>query len=69
MADNTRPPLSEAAASLDDDDKLNLSDAAAYLGVHRSTLTRWRARGVVPVIATPGGLPRFRRSDLDRLDT
>ena len=46
-------------------DWLNLSDAAAILGVHPSTLRAWSDRGDVPAHRTPGKHRRFRRTDIE----
>ena len=46
-------------------DWLNLSDAAAILGVHPSTLRAWSDRGDVPAHRTPGKHRRFRRADIE----
>ena len=45
-------------------DWLDLSEAAAYLGVHFTTLRRWADAGQVPCIRTPGGRRRFSRQEL-----
>jgi excisionase family DNA binding protein len=47
------------------DDWLNLSDAAALLGVHPSTLRAWSDRGDIPTHRTPGKHRRFRRADIE----
>ena len=47
------------------DDWLNLSDAAALLGVHPSTLRAWSDRGDIPAHRTPGKHRRFRRVDIE----
>jgi len=47
------------------DDWLNLSDAAALLGVHPSTLRAWSDRGDIPTHRTPGKHRRFRRADVE----
>jgi excisionase family DNA binding protein len=47
------------------DDWLNLSDAAALLGVHPSTLRAWSDRGDIPAHRTPGKHRRFRRADVE----
>jgi excisionase family DNA binding protein len=47
------------------DDWLNLSDAAALLGVHPSTLRAWSDRGDIPTHRTPGQHRRFRRADIE----
>jgi excisionase family DNA binding protein len=47
------------------DDWLNLSDAAAMLGVHPSTLRAWSDRGDIPAHRTPGKHRRFRRGDIE----
>jgi excisionase family DNA binding protein len=44
---------------------LNLSDAAALLGVHPSTLRSWSDRGDIPAHRTPGKHRRFRRIDIE----
>jgi len=46
-------------------DWLNLSDAAAVLGVHPSTLRAWADRGDIPAHRTPGKHRRFRRADIE----
>lgn len=46
------------------DDWLNLSDAAALLGVHPSTLRSWSDRGDIPTHRTSGKHRRFRRADI-----
>src|SRR5947209_3353606 len=47
------------------DEWLNLSDAAALLGVHPSTLRAWSDRGDIPTHRTPGNHRRFRRVDVE----
>jgi excisionase family DNA binding protein len=48
-----------------EDDWLNLSAAAALLGVHPSTLRAWADRGDIPAHRTPGKHRRFRRADIE----
>jgi excisionase family DNA binding protein len=48
-----------------DNDWLSLSDAAALLGVHPSTLRAWADRGDIPAHRTPGKHRRFRRADVE----
>ncbi len=48
-----------------EDEWLNLSDAAALLGVHPSTLRAWSDRGDIPAHRTPGKHRRFRRADIE----
>jgi excisionase family DNA binding protein len=43
---------------------MDLSEAAAFLGVHFTTLRRWVDAGRVPCIRTPGGRRRFDRAEL-----
>jgi excisionase family DNA binding protein len=43
---------------------LTLSEAAAFLDVHPTTLRRWADNGEVPVLLTPGGHRRFAASEL-----
>jgi excisionase family DNA binding protein len=43
---------------------MDLSEAAAFLGVHFTTLRRWVDAGKVPCIRTPGGRRRFNRTEL-----
>jgi excisionase family DNA binding protein len=45
---------------------LSLSEAAAQLGVHRTTLRRWANHGDVPSMRTPGGHRRFAASVIER---
>ncbi len=45
---------------------LSLSDAAALLGIHSTTLRRWADNGQIPFMLTPGGHRRFAMSDLNR---
>ena len=47
------------------DEWLGLSDAAALLGVHPSTLRLWADRGDLPAHRTPGNHRRFRRADIE----
>lgn len=46
---------------------MNISQAAAYLGIAKSTLYTWRTRrpGFGPRAVKAGGALRYRRSDLD----
>ncbi len=46
---------------------MNIAQAAAYLGVAKSTLYTWRTRrpGFGPRAVKAGGALRYRRSDLD----
>lgn len=47
---------------------LNMTSAAAYLGVSRSTLYRLITRGeIIPVIIPSTSLQRIRVSDLEKL--
>ncbi|MDP2776577.1 MAG: helix-turn-helix domain-containing protein [Anaerolineales bacterium] len=46
------------------DEWLSLSDAAAVLGVHPSTVRRWSDKGVLPVHKTQGGHRRYKRSEI-----
>ncbi len=48
---------------------LGLGAAAAWMGVHRSTLRRWADRGEIPVMRTPGGHRRFSLADVRRYST
>jgi len=43
---------------------LSLSAAAAYLGIHFTTLRRWCAAGKITCVLTPGGQRRFSIDDL-----
>lgn len=52
-------------ARADTPEWLNLSDAAALLGVHPSTLRAWSDRGDIPAHRTPGKHRRFRRADIE----
>lgn len=44
---------------------LDLSEAAAYLGVHFTTLRRWADAGQIPYLRTPGGRRRFAMKELE----
>ncbi len=44
---------------------MDLSQAAAYLGVHFTTLRRWADAGQIPYIRTPGRRRRFSRRILE----
>ena len=43
---------------------LTLSQAAAQLGVHSTTLRRWADNGDIPFMLTPGGHRRFSSADI-----
>jgi excisionase family DNA binding protein len=42
-------------------------EAAALLGVHRDTVTRWSDEGRLPCWKTPAGQRRYRLSDVHAL--
>jgi len=44
---------------------LNVSEAAAYLGVSAASLRKWSDQGLVPVYRTPGGQRRYSLGDLE----
>lgn len=46
-----------------------VTKSANYIGIHRTTLDRWRKDGVAPEPDgyTPTGGPRWKRSTLDRM--
>lgn len=44
---------------------LSPNEAAALIGCHVDTLKRWVKDGKVPVMRTPGGWLRFKRSDIE----
>lgn len=46
---------------------LTLSEAAARLNVHSTTLRRWADEGQIPFMLTPGGHRRFAESDVDHI--
>jgi excisionase family DNA binding protein len=46
------------------DEWLSLSDAAAILGVHPSTVRLWSDKGLMPVHKTQGGHRRYRREEI-----
>src|SRR3954451_18491337 len=45
---------------------LNVSEAAAHLGVSAASLRKWSDRGLVCVYRTPGGQRRYSQDDLAR---
>jgi excisionase family DNA binding protein len=44
---------------------LNVSEAAAYLGVSAASLRKWSDQGLVPVYRTPGRQRRYLSDDLE----
>ena len=44
---------------------LNISGAAAFLGVSKTTLRRWDHLGILSAYRTPGGHRRYKLCDLD----
>jgi len=44
---------------------LKTKDAAELMGVHPSTLQKWRARGCGPAFVRLGGMVRYLQEDLD----
>jgi excisionase family DNA binding protein len=44
---------------------LNVSEAAAHLGVSAASLRKWSDQGLVPVYRTPGGQRRYSMGDLE----
>lgn len=59
LTERGRPALSPAT--------MNIAQAAAYIGIAKSTLYTWRTRrpGFGPRAVKAGGALRYRRSDLD----
>lgn len=43
--------------------------AARVLGIHHDTLRRWRKKGAVGFVLTPGGRVRYLIDDVVRLQT
>ncbi|GIF08716.1 hypothetical protein Asi03nite_62540 [Actinoplanes siamensis] len=52
---------------LNEDPLLTPGEVAQIVRVSRKTVTRWANAGRIPVVRTPGGHARFRRSDVDAL--
>lgn len=48
-------------------DLITSGDAARILGASTKTVRRWAESGHLPVVRTPGGHRRFRRSDVEAL--
>lgn len=46
---------------------LDFKGVADYAGVNVKTVRRWVRAGKLTVYATPGGRPRFKRDDVDRM--
>lgn len=46
---------------------LTPGEVAKIFRVSPKTVARWAAVGMLPVVRTPGGHGRFRRSDVDEL--
>lgn len=51
--------------TVDQEEWLPLSAAAARLNVHPTTLRRWADQGDIPVMLTPGGHRRFAAGELE----
>jgi excisionase family DNA binding protein len=47
------------------DEWLSLSDVAAVLGVHPSTVRNWSDQGLLPVYRTGGGHRRYKRAEVE----
>jgi len=47
---------------------ITAAGAAAILGVHKSTVTRWIAAGKLPAQRSPGGHYRIRPSDVAKME-
>jgi excisionase family DNA binding protein len=47
---------------------LTAREVADRYGYHPETILRWRRRGELPAIRTPGGAIRFREDDLERCE-
>lgn len=58
--EQTQNPNSRSRSSF-----LNTPEAAAYLGLQRTTLEAWRCRGGGPKFVKLGRSVRYRSSDLD----
>lgn len=48
---------------------LSEPQAARVLGIHHDTLRRWRKKGAVGFVLTPGGRVRYLVDDVVRLQT
>jgi excisionase family DNA binding protein len=61
--------MDDMSMSIDKDDGrwMTLSEAAALLDVHPTTLRRWANNGDIPVMVTPGGHRRFTAADQARV--
>lgn len=46
---------------------VKVSEAAARLGVSRSTITRWAADGLIPCVQFPNGSYRIPVAEIDRI--
>lgn len=57
------PSVSEGPANVAQ--RLNNSEAAAYLGLKAATLEKWRVVGSGPPFVKIGRLVRYRKEDLD----
>lgn len=53
-----------AVAAIGRDRGLSCLEAAALLGVHRDTISRWSDAGKIRSWRTPGGHRRFNQADL-----
>ena len=46
---------------------LRISEAAARLGVHPTTLRTWADKGMVAMVKLPSGYRRFRVEEIERM--
>ncbi len=46
---------------------LTAGEVCRHFRINPSTLWRWRRAGKVVALLTPGGMPRFRESDVDKV--
>ncbi len=46
---------------------MNVTEAAEYLGVSRSTVYRWSKKGLIPIYIVAGSKPRVKFADVKKL--
>ncbi|HEY8589543.1 MAG TPA: helix-turn-helix domain-containing protein [Naasia sp.] len=64
--DSTAASSRPAVPAQDDDDLLLTPlEVAQWLRVSKQTLMRWRVSGAGPAWLSLGGIPRYRRGDVD----
>ncbi len=57
--------IADGGIHMSEEELLKIGDVARTLKVARNTVYRWTASGKLPVLQSPTGMLRIRRTDLD----